>query len=295
MRHTLLIGWLGLTALGCAAPPPASAPPEETYDLVYLSNRDGVSHLYRLDLSDGGEAPLTRGDSSVYAPRWLGEARRLVFASNATRPVALQAVDLAGTALPFRIANPAGDETPDWTPDGAWSVYSGEYHAGYGLIIGDSLGRPVQLIRPGEARVKQARFSPTKPRKIAFVSDSTGQQDIYTVDFEYAPVFTNHTRHPALEGHPEWSPDGQHLLFYRYENGDADLFVLSIENDTVRNLTQSDGNELVGRWSPDGAWIAFGSARSGDWELYRVRPDGTDLERLTYSAGFDGDPVWVPR
>ena len=66
----------------------------------------------------------------------------------------------------------------------------------------------------------------------------------------------NLTAHPALEGHPQWDPTGQHVLFYRYEDGDADLYRIPASGGEAINLTRSPGDELVGSWSPDGEQIA---------------------------------------
>jgi Tol biopolymer transport system component len=74
---------------------------------------------------------------------------------------------------------------------------------------------------------------------------------------------SNQARVTTDEGHnraPEWSPDGQHIVYHSDKTGRAELFIVSRERETgewstPRRLTNDGGFDP--HWSPDGSEIAY--------------------------------------
>ena len=60
---------------------------------------------------------------------------------------------------------------------------------------------------------------------------------------------------------PSWSPDGKQLVFSAMKGGQSDLFVYSLADDAVTQLTDDAFADLHPAWSPDGKTIAFASDR----------------------------------
>ena len=60
---------------------------------------------------------------------------------------------------------------------------------------------------------------------------------------------------------PSWSPDGKQILFSAMKGGLSDLFVYSVVDGTVTQLTNDEFADLHPAWSPDGKTIAFASDR----------------------------------
>lgn len=279
---------------GCASGPPTlPGAPEITVaaDLAYLENDGTTAHVVCLDLLTETRTPLTRGDSSVYGPRWVPGLGRLVVASTATAPATLLAIDPADGSADALWANPAADEVPAWTPDATRVVFSLPTATGRALVLADADGMEIRRLTDGAHTDKQPTVSPDG-RRIAFVSDRSGSDDVWTLDLRTGAL-SNATAHPASEGHPAWHPDGERLLLYRFENGDADLVTVRPGAEAVP-VRPGPGFQLVGRFSPDGEALAFGSAETDDWELYLALANGSGLRRLTQRDGFDGDAVWLP-
>src|SRR5213083_2609300 len=113
--------------------------------------------------------------------------------------------------------------------------------------------------------------------------------------------------HVGLNGlqTPQWSPDGQQLVFSGFSNGFTDLFIINRDGTGLRRLTNDKYADLHPSWSPDGTTIAFVTDRGGetDFDLLRFGNlriallhlgTGT-IELLGHmEAGKNINPVWSP-
>jgi len=78
---------------------------------------------------------------------------------------------------------------------------------------------------------------------------------------------------------PEWSPDGNEIVF---DDGYFDIFVLDVETETIRKLTHRRQPEFAPAWSPDGRHIVFRST-SADCEYC-----GSDWPMQVWVMNSDG-------
>jgi hypothetical protein len=60
---------------------------------------------------------------------------------------------------------------------------------------------------------------------------------------------------------PAWSPDGRHIAFSAMSGGFSDLYVVTLDDGSVRRLTDDPYSDLQPHWSPDGRALAFASDR----------------------------------
>ena len=58
---------------------------------------------------------------------------------------------------------------------------------------------------------------------------------------------------------PSWSPDGRQIVFSGLKNGFSDLFVYTLANGALQQITDDAFADLHPAWSPDGKTIAFAS------------------------------------
>lgn len=66
------------------------------------------------------------------------------------------------------------------------------------------------------------------------------------------------TRDQANNTNPDWSPDGQQIVFASDKLGNNDLYVMDAQGKNIHLLTELlDGNQDNPMWSPDGQSIAY--------------------------------------
>jgi tol-pal system beta propeller repeat protein TolB len=98
---------------------------------------------------------------------------------------------------------------------------------------------------------------------------------------------------------PAWSPQGDVIAFtkgwvFAGNSTDNEIYLISADGSSVRNVTQHPANDALPSWSPDGKRLVFRSTRAGNKELYTIGADGKGLTRLTTSPGTDTFPHWSP-
>jgi len=90
------------------------------------------------------------------------------------------------------------------------------------------------------------------------------------------------------------SPDGKWLLYDSDLNGNGDLFLVSSDGGTPRQLTDDPADDLSANWSPDGSQVAFHSFRTGNRDVFIMNADGTGLSQVTTDTLSDWYASWGP-
>lgn len=107
------------------------------------------------------------------------------------------------------------------------------------------------------------------------------------------------TSTPGYDGGPFFSPDGERIIWRRFdENGAvADVYTMRLDGSDVRRLTDFGCMSWAPFYHPSGKYVIFTANKLGfeNFELFLVDADGARQPvRITYTAGFDGLPVFSP-
>jgi tricorn protease len=139
-------------------------------------------------------------------------------------------------------------------------------------------------------------------QKILFLSDRTGNEDIYLLesdDPDHADLAQAHqfkvkqiTNTPEAEFGVSFSPDGKRVLFVR-----AGKLVSMDPDGTKEKVLVADGQVFDYEWSPDGKWLCYarmdGSFAS---ELFIIPATGATAEdparNITRFATYNGGVTW---
>src|SRR5262249_28411028 len=99
-------------------------------------------------------------------------------------------------------------------------------------------------------------------RRFAVAALSRGQPVVTIVDTQSGAI----EREIPVRGveqtfSPTWSPDGRYIALSALKGGQSDLYLLTLEDGSVRQLTHDLFADLQPAWSPDGRTIAFATDR----------------------------------
>lgn len=107
------------------------------------------------------------------------------------------------------------------------------------------------------------------------------------------------TNTPGYDGGPFFSPDGQRIIWRRFDETGAiaELYTMKLDGSDVRRLTHFGAMSWAPYFHPSGKYVIFASNKLGfdNFELYLVDAEGRhEPVRVTATDGFDGLPVFSP-
>ncbi len=95
---------------------------------------------------------------------------------------------------------------------------------------------------------------------------------------------------------PDWSPNGQKLLFVTTKDGTQNIAVLDLKTKKLNHLTQfKEGQQIFApRWSPNGQVIVFSYTRGEGRQVGLITADGKTLKVLLADNNDARDPIFAP-
>jgi Tol biopolymer transport system component len=257
-------------------------------------------------LTDGGSYPSWSADGGLIAfTRSDGEAAQ-IWTMHADGTHERQVTDDADGG--------GGKANPGFSPSGRRIVYTTASWYGEGSIFKVSPDgmKKRRIVGHLDASPTSPVFSPGG-RRIAFdgAPNDARRDGIWKIkpDGSHLRRLTDPNQHGRYYDDYllDWSPNGEHILFYRCEWGihecDGENWVMQPDGSRA-HPTNHSGGEV---YSPDGNQFAFAS---GDYDgvahsyncldIYTIRLDGSDRRQLSNncadfsSSDYAYDPNWQP-
>src|SRR5574338_581891 len=132
-------------------------------------------------------------------------------------------------------------------------------------------------------------------RSVAFVSDETGNLEIYVKSLTPGSKQVSITQDGGANMQPAWSPDGRWLAYHSRKRGG--IWIVPSAGGVARQVADFGSDPA---WSPDSTRLAFTSDAGGlvsQSELWTVERDGSirrQLTRMGNPVGGHRAPAWSP-
>ena len=176
------------------------------------------------------------------------------------------------------------------------------------LMVMDRDGGNRRLVfrgKPWSGDLHYATFSPDG-KQLVFEWDHSGfaspptEKAVFVVGVDGTHLRQLTPWHENSGDGPDWSPDGQWVLFHSHE-GDggpqSQYFLIHPDGTRRRQITSfPDGTHVASAsFSPDGKSIVFSKGpEGGNIDVYSMSLDGTGEQRLTQSRLWESAPSWGP-
>ncbi len=142
--------------------------------------------------------------------------------------------------------------------------------------------------------------------KIAFISDATGNPDLFLQDFStekgllgkpYQVIAT----HSATQASPTFSPDGKRLAFASNKDGNPRIYMIEIAKvvpgkplKDAKLLTRACRENSAPVWSPDGEKIAYCALTDGVRQIWVYDVTADQEIQISHTPLHKENPSWAP-
>lgn len=257
--------------------------------------------IYLERLSDGRITELLRSAEGVGGIAWSSDGRRMVFTGGS--PVGdLWEVALSGPNRPMKL--PFGHDAKDLAVS-----FTGHRLAFEQVHANTNIWRLDLSQPPGHAEkaVTSSReqtapeYSPDGT-KIVFVSDRSGNREIWVSDSDGSSAMQLSSLGIRSTGTPRWSPDGKLIAFDSWAAGEANIYLVDPHGGVPHKLDVNVRGNNQPSWSHEGKWIYFVNGYdSGNPTIWKVPSTGGHAVQLANNLGVmpfespDGRYVYFSR
>jgi tricorn protease len=267
--------------------------------IYFASDRTGTLNLYSVKPDGSDLTELTH--STTWDVRWpsADEAGRIVYeldgelhvfdtGTRADRKLDILVPDDGLAARPHHQSVARFVEDVALSPNGTRALFTAR---GDVFTVPAEHGPTRNLTHSSSAHDKAARWSPDG-RRIAFISDMSGEEELYLVDQDGSGQPERLTTNGDMMRYPPvWSPDGKYLAF---ADKAGRLWNLEIATKRLTEVAHDSGGRVSDQsWSPDSRWLAFSlSHASGFRSIYIWGVGDRAPHQVTDNLSDSREPVF---
>lgn len=219
-----------------------------------------TSRLWIINADGSGHMKLTDDDKNESSPAWSPDGSRIAFSSSAEghgSELFVYWVDSGKMARITQLGRSPGDIS--WSPDGN--------HIAFSMHVPES--NPVLVKPPKKPKGAEWAEHPRVTTRLKHEADGVGYLEpgfshLFVVPAEggTARQITSGDFHH--DSRPVWTSDGGHLIFsanrhedWAYNRRNSEVYSVSVEDGTVKALTNRNGPDYGPVLSPDGQNLAY--------------------------------------
>ena len=250
------------------------------------------SHLWRVNVKNGKEAERVElAGIGAYFPAIDFKTGRLAF-SKFLGPANIWRLERGGKPAPLLTSSSAGDDSPQYSPDGRRIAFDSSRQVGnFAIWIANADGTGLsQITNIGSPFSGTPRWSPDG-RWLAFDAFEKGAGwDIWRVEASGSSP-RQLTHGPGDNVIPSWSRDGSSIYFESSRSGRPEIWRIPAGGGTAAQVTHNGG--YVAFESTDAQTLYYSLSEGGAEGLYAKRlPNGEEKQVLKDEVAQRGFAVF---
>lgn len=272
--------------------------------LIFQSEREPENPFYQiyiLDLQSGESHRVSPGVGKTTCAFFRPGSSEVLFASTHLDPGARSKQQ---AELEFRAS-------------GKERRYSWDYDEHMDLFVSQRDGSGLRRLTGTPGYDAEASYSPDGQLIVftslrdAYPADKLSAEDRKRLEMDpayFGEIYLMHadgsgqrrlTVSPGYDGGPFFSPDGQRIVWRRFDESGAlaDVFTMRLDGSEVTRITDFGCLSWAPFFHPSGKYIIFTANKLGfsNFELFLADAEGRHQPvRVTHTDGFDGLPVFSP-
>lgn len=279
-----------------------------TGKIAFTSFRENTVDIFVMNLADSSVVNLTHNTDLNYFPDWSPDGKRIVWQRQANIQSTpknthnqIWTMNADGSDAKIITNDPHGDYYfPTWLPDGkriaAVSCY--ENNGGCDLTVMQPDGtHQINLTHRTKPSEDIGYFTMSPDGKQFLVlrgSEDTRGFYLMNSDGSNITLLLADTETEHFLSNPDWSPDGQTILFVSYSTSidkSSEIKVMSKVGSHPKILLTINSISQRPKWSPDGKDIVFQSSElnNPNDQISVMNADGTNPVKVADGFG----PAWV--
>lgn len=182
---------------------------------IFSMAEDKFFHLFAYNPDFSSPVHLTDADWDDIDPAVSPDGKKIAYGSRQSGFWDIYVLDLVSGSMTQITSSPVYDGHPTWSSDGQWLAFESYVDNNLDIYIqssSDPLAAPIRLT-DDPANDFSPAWGPTPGREIIFVSDRTGDDEIWVARLDQIEDrFVNISQSPeSSELDPAYSPDGRYI------------------------------------------------------------------------------------